>query len=516
MSHLPHRFRSLRWRLTLSYAAVTLVALMSLEIAFVIVPGIVSLAGPQRPAALLTGLERQTPRLLPYLERTPPDRAGLSVNLSAHRDPILISSALTDAIRGTVTVTPGGNAALLVLGADGQPFATLTPSSGPAANASAIRALPQSRSAVTAALAGRTDATTLMQSADNGLTVAAAPITDAAGRVRGALLLAVDLRVLLRPLFATNLLGLLASLIPFTLIASVLGTLFGVLTARGLTRRLGALTGAADAWSQGDFAVAVRDPTEDELGQLARHLNGMAEQIQTLLSARKELAVVEERNRLARDLHDSVKQQIFAASMQIAAARALVRRDPAAAEARLSEVERTVAEAQRELTDLIRELRPAALANKGLVPALRDYSGDWSRRSGIAAEVYAQGERPAPLDVEQALFRVAQEALANIARHSGATRAEVRVSWEPEALRLTVSDDGRGFDAAAADGKGVGLQSMRERVEAIGGALAIRAAASGPGACVEACVPLARLAIPVPDAADRDDAAPPARDGARV
>src|SRR5690242_11013479 len=190
MSHLPHRFRSLRWRLTLSYAAVTLVALMSLEIAFVIVPGIVSLAGPQRPAALLAGLERQTPRLLPYLERTPPDRAGLSVNLSAHRDPILISSALTDAIRGTVTVTPGGNAALLVLGADGQPLATLTPSSGPAANASAIRALPQSRSAVTAALAGRTDATTLMQSADNGLTVAAAPITDAAGRVRGALLLA--------------------------------------------------------------------------------------------------------------------------------------------------------------------------------------------------------------------------------------------------------------------------------------------------------------------------------------
>jgi two-component system, NarL family, sensor histidine kinase LiaS len=495
MSHLPRRFRSLRWRLTLSYAAVTLVALISLEVAFVIVPGIVSLAGPQRPAALLAGLERQTPRLVPYLERTPPDRAGLSAYLSTHRDPILISAALTDALRGTVAVAPGANAALLVIGADGQPLATLTPSSGTVANASAVRALPAARSAVTAALAGRTNTTELIQSADNGLTVAAAPITDTSGRVRGALLLAVDLVPLLRPLFATNLLGLLASLIPFTLLASVLGTLFGVLTARGLTRRLDALGGAADAWSQGDFAVAVRDPTEDELGQLARHLNGMAEQIQTLLSTRKELAVVEERNRLARDLHDSVKQQIFAASMQIAAARALVRRDPAAAEARLGEVERTIAEAQRELTDLIRELRPAALANKGLVPALRDYSGDWSRRSGITAEVYAQGERPVPLDVEQALFRVAQEALANIARHSGATHAEVRVSWEPEALRLAVSDDGRGFDAAAAEGKGVGLQSMRERIEAIGGTLAIRAAASGRGTCVEACVPLARLAV---------------------
>lgn len=515
MSHLPRRFRSLRWRLTLSYAAVTLVALISLEVAFVIVPGIVTLAGPQRPAALLAGLERQTSRLVPYLERTPPDRAALRAFLSAHRDPIPISAALTDALRGTVAVTPGDNAALLAVGADGQPLATLAPSSGMAANTAAVRTLPEARSAIAAALAGRTDAGELMRSAANGLTIAAAPITDATGHVRGALLLAVDLHVLLRPLFALNLFGLLASLIPFTLIASVLGTLSGVLTARGLTRRLGALAGAADAWSQGDFAVAVRDPTEDELGLLARRLNGMAEQIQTLLAARKELAVVEERNRLARDLHDSVKQQIFAASMQMAAARALVQRDPQAAEARLGEVERTVAEAQRELTALIGELRPAALANKGLVPALRDYSGDWSRRTGIAAEVYAQGERPAPLEVEQALFRVAQEALANIARHSGATHTEVRVSWEPEALRLIIADDGRGFDAAAAAGKGIGLQSMRERVEAIGGALAIRTAESGVGMRVEACVPLARLAVSVPDApsdapdtADRADAAP--------
>src|SRR5258705_3404515 len=136
----------------------------------------------------------------------------------------------------------------------------------------------------------------------------------------------------------------------------------------------------------------------------------MAEQIQTLLAAREELAVVDERTRLARDLQDSVRQQVFGASMQVPAARALMRSDPATAEARLDDVERLVAEAQRELTGLIRELRPVALADKGLVPALRPYCTDWARGTGIAAEGRALGERPAPLEIEQALVRVAQAA----------------------------------------------------------------------------------------------------------
>jgi NarL family two-component system sensor histidine kinase LiaS len=175
--------------------------------------------------------------------------------------------------------------------------------------------------------------------------------------------------------------------------------------------------------------------------------------------------------------------------MQVAAARALVRSDPTAAEARLAEVERMVGEAQHELTGLIRELRPAALGDKGLVPALREWVADWSHGSGIAAEVRVQGERPAPLEVEQALFRVAQEALSNVARHSGARTVDVRVAWEDEALTLAIQDDGHGFDLAERDGKGVGLGSMRERVEALGGTLLVFGQADGTR--VEARVPLA-------------------------
>jgi signal transduction histidine kinase len=96
---------------------------------------------------------------------------------------------------------------------------------------------------------------------------------------------------------------------------------------------------------------------------------------------------------------------------------------------------------------------------------------DWSRQSHIAAEVRVRGERPLPLPLEQALFRVAQEALTNIRRHSGATAVEIDLVWTGNEVVLAVSDDGQGFNPAARDGKGLGLQSMRERVEALGGRL---------------------------------------------
>lgn len=124
---------------------------------------------------------------------------------------------------------------------------------------------------------------------------------------------------------------IVGSIIVFTPAAGIIGTIFGYFTARALTRRLHNITQAADAWSQGDFSAFIRDRSNDELGKLANRLNRMAEQLQNLLYTRHELATLEERNRLARDLHDSVKQQIFATGMQVGAARALLDSDSRAA-----------------------------------------------------------------------------------------------------------------------------------------------------------------------------------------
>lgn len=284
----------------------------------------------------------------------------------------------------------------------------------------------------------------------------------------------------------------------FILLAGVVGMLTGLLITRNVTRRLRRITQAAEAWSNGEFAVEVRDPTHDEIGQLGQDLNGMAEQLHALLATREELAAVEERNRLARDLHDSIKQNVFATALLIGAARSHLPPDTLPAQTYLAEAEALAEQTRQELTALIRELRPARLGDKGLAVVLREYAENWSRRMGIAVTMQIHGERATTLDFEEALFRVAQEALANIAQHSGATHVIVQLVWDDAQVRLTITDDGAGFDAARASGRGVGLASMRERVAAHNGSLHI---ASTNGATrVEATIPLHSAEKPTQEA----------------
>ncbi len=215
----------------------------------------------------------------------------------------------------------------------------------------------------------------------------------------------------------------------------------------------------------------------------------MAGQLENLLETQGELATLEARNRFARDLHDSVKQQVFATSLQIAAARVMIEQDKEAAESHLAQAEELVGQAQKELNVLIHQMRPAALEGKGLSGALRDYATDWSRRSEIPAEVHVRGEREAPLEVEQALFRVAQEALANVARHSGAKSVEVDLVYDADRLMLRVADDGHGFDPAKDTGDGFGLRSMSERLAKLGGRVDVESA-PGEGTRVICVCPL--------------------------
>jgi signal transduction histidine kinase len=278
------------------------------------------------------------------------------------------------------------------------------------------------------------------------------------------------------------------SLLFFTLVAVLAGTVYGFLAARGPVHRLNRLAEATLAWSQGNFSVSVDDPSGDELGQLARRLNDMARQLQHLLETRRELAVVEERNRLARDLHDSAKQQAFAAAAQVSAARALLERDPEAAETHIDEAERLIHGLRQELTGLVQELSPSALEGGGLAPAVREYSADWPPQSGIVPEVRVQGERSLPLEIEQSVFRIMQEALANVARHSRASSVEIALVYANNAVTLSVTDDGRGFDVGAKR-SGFGLSSMQERAEALGGHLTVQSA-PGKGTSVSCTVPI--------------------------
>lgn len=197
-----------------------------------------------------------------------------------------------------------------------------------------------------------------------------------------------------------------------------------------------------------------------------------------------------ERQRLAREIHDVVKQQVFATGMQIGAALALIERDPAAAKERLVEADALVRQAQDDLAAVIRELRPATLGDRGLAATLFDYAARWSRQADIPAEVRVNETCDLPLEMEQALFRVAQEALANVARHSRATAATVTLACADGAATLEIADDGRGFAPDALDRRGYGLLSMGERVAVFGGRVTVESA-PGRGTQVRCVCPIA-------------------------
>jgi signal transduction histidine kinase len=264
----------------------------------------------------------------------------------------------------------------------------------------------------------------------------------------------------------------------FILLAGVVGTLTGLLITRNVTRRLRRITQAADAWSKGEFAVEVRDPTRDEIGQLGQDLNGMAEQLHTLVTTRHRMAVLEERQRWQRDLHDAVKQQLFAATMQIAAARACFAADTPQSYEHIIEAEHLAGQAQRELTTLIYAMQPDGLAGKPFADALDGLCQQWSRHAGIPMELQAERHHHLRPDAEVALYRVVQEALANVMRHGAATHVAVRLHEDEDTVILAVQDNGQGFDPTI-DTAGFGLRSMRERMVALGGDLFVASSREG-------------------------------------
>src|ERR671917_312128 len=479
--------RRLRWKLALSYTLVTVLALLVAEvilvsalIAFLISPVIPSLA------ARYVG-DEVAPQLESGLDQSPPDVEGLRKEIAPLTMDTNARAADGEGMGGLDFTLGPSDGYLLVVDDEGRLLLSSRGVSGsPEGERLDPERFPGLTPLLTAALGGEEDPWSLgAYSPGRGQMLVAAPVEDDDGRVLGAVLVVIRLPNLTGPLFAVVGAGALALTIP----AAILGMIFGFLTAWGLTRRLQRLARAAQAWSRGDFSVAVKDRSKDEIGQLSRELNNMAAQLEGLVEARQELATLETRNRFARDLHDSVKQQVFATSFQVAAARALVERDTKAAEAHLTQAEELARQAQRELNVLIGELRPAALEGKGLSSALRDYLEDWSRRAEIPAEYHVRGEREVPLEVEQALFRVAQDALANVAKHSGAGSVDVDLIYASGSMTLRVADDGRGFDPAKNPGEGFGLQSMNERLEKLGGRVEVESV-PGKGTRVTCVCPL--------------------------
>ena len=258
------------------------------------------------------------------------------------------------------------------------------------------------------------------------------------------------------------------SILILLLAAGVVGTIFGGITARGMVKRLRRVSVVTEAWSKGDFSEFIDDPLGDEISQLARKLNYMADQLQDLLERRQEMAVSEERNRLARELHDSAKQDALAASFQIGTALTLYENAPQKAKKHLHEAEVLIDSVRIELTDLIHQLRPATVDGRRFSEVINDYLIEWAHQNNVIVSLETEGELEISLEYKQAIYRIMQEALANAARHSHAKNVSATLDYGINYIEFVVHDDGRGFDPAQSQ-TGFGLRSMRERAESLGG-----------------------------------------------
>jgi len=470
-------FQGLSWKLTLSYTLVTVAALLVVEVLGLGGVLLFVLNSNFMPRLASQVLVASTDQIAPFLDESPPDLNGLNSWLTqAATNGLQATTESGGSMSFSTGALPEENALWAVLDTH-QTVLALTPADQSQATGRPFNYAAQSEleALVSAALSGEMKPEqAYLVDADRQLLIAA-PIQTNQGEVLGVLVFKGVVLPLEQPL--PELLTLFGgSLVIFTLAAGAVGTVFGFFTARTLSRRLRTVSEAADSWSRGDFSVFIQDRSKDELGQLSNRLNLMAEQLQNLLQARLELASLEERNRLARDLHDSVKQQVFATAMQVGAARALMVRNPQAAAEHLNQAESLARQAQSELNSLIRELRPVNMQGQGLVPAVQDYVHNWSHQTGIAAEIRVEGERPLPLNTELALFRILQEALANVSKHSQATQVDIHLLWQQSDFTLTILDNGRGFEPLAAAEKGFGLNSMRERAQSLGGSLKVDSA----------------------------------------
>ncbi len=212
--------------------------------------------------------------------------------------------------------------------------------------------------------------------------------------------------------------------------------------------------------------------------------------VEDLRGSRRRLvsAQDEERRKLERNIHDGAQQQLVALAVKARLARQLTDRDPEKAAQLLSQIEAETSHALEDLRDLARGIYPPLLADKGLAAALQAQA----RRSTIPVEVVPDGVGRYPQEVEAAVYFSVLEALQNVAKYAGASRADVRLEQTGSALTFEVRDDGRGFDPASS-GYGTGLQGIADRLAALNGSLRV-ASALGDGTTVTGVIPLETVA----------------------
>jgi NarL family two-component system sensor histidine kinase LiaS len=296
--------------------------------------------------------------------------------------------------------------------------------------------------------------------------------------------------------------GFVVSLI---LIGSVIGVggIHGFLASNRMKRRLEQLGDAMMHLEKGNLTRPIPDLGQDEIGRLAEQLSRISTKWEEQVSSLQRLstnnaqlaekarisAVIEERQRLARELHDAVSQQLFAISMTATAVGRTLDRDFDKARRQIALIEEMSSVAQSEMRALLLHLRPVHLEGKRLSQGLMELLQELQAKVPIDITWDMDDRIRLPKGIEDHLFRIVQEALSNTLRHSKATKLELKLYKPGDNVRLSIRDNGVGFELDENKHASYGIQSMKERVNEVGGTIHF-ITAPGKGTRIEIRVPI--------------------------
>lgn len=238
-----------------------------------------------------------------------------------------------------------------------------------------------------------------------------------------------------------------------------------------LVRRIKRAEVVARGWTEGNMLSRINDSRRDEFGNLVRSFNQLADSFVDVIKVKQELAAVEERNRLARDLHDTAKQRAFALNLQLTALESLGASNQAESTRLATSALSLVHHLQNDLSNVIKRLSASTIAEVGMREVLRQEIASLFDGSGIHWNVLISDEvdgilRETPQLAQQILL-IAIEAAANVLRHSSATTMRVRLSEADDEYTLSIEDDGKGLDVVESHSLGMGLTNMRLRTRSL-------------------------------------------------
>lgn len=256
---------------------------------------------------------------------------------------------------------------------------------------------------------------------------------------------------------------------------------------------------------RGKFTERITIYEKDEIGLISEELNQLAEYLQEqvhslqrlaeekteLSKTAKAAATMEERQRLARDLHDVVSQQLFALSMMSSASLRLFDQDPEKARKQLEQISEIAGKAQGEMRALLLHLRPVQLSGESLCEGIVKLIQELKRKTSLTFEASIDEIENLSNAVEEHIFRIVQEALSNILRHADATKVKLLLTEDSGYIQLYIGDNGKGFDIYEERMASYGLKTMRERCEQIGGTYNIRSKTQ-EGTYIEIRIPALR------------------------